>query len=83
EQGLQVVALDLDRPARVVTTEEVTICSPFWPHQDWLGRCGAHFVGLNARDLPFDYEGRPATELVADNWDRHLPELRRRVGLAA
>jgi len=82
EQGLQVVALDLDRPARVIGTDEVTICSPFWPHQNRLGRCGAHFVGLNTRNLPFDYYGRPATELVAEHWDRYLPELRRRVGLS-
>jgi hypothetical protein len=80
EQGLQVVALDRPREAIVVPTEEVTICSPFWPHQPNLGRSGAHFVGLNSRNLPFDYYGRPATECVLENWQRHLPRLRRLVG---
>lgn len=81
EQGLQVVALDLDRPAHVVSTEDVTICSPFWPHQPHLGRAGAHFVGLNARDLPWRYYDRPASECVAENWARHRAELYTRVGL--
>lgn len=80
EQGLQVVALDRPRPAVVVPTEEVSICSPFWPHQPNLGRSGAHFVGLNSRNLPFEYYGRPATECVRENWQRHLPRLRRLVG---
>lgn len=83
EQGLQVVALDLGRPAHVVTSEDVTICSPFWPHRPELGRCGAHFVGLNSRALPWSYYDRPATECVIENWERHRAELHDRVGLAA
>jgi hypothetical protein len=81
EQGLQVVALDRPREAIVVTTDEVTICSPFWPHQPSLGRSGAHFVGLNSRSLAFDYYGRPASDCVRDNWQQHLPRLRRLVGV--
>jgi hypothetical protein len=81
EQGLQVTAMDRPRPALVVPTDDVTICSPFWPHQAWLGRCGAHFVGLNTKDLPFAYYGRPARERVLENWRWYLPELHRRVGL--
>ncbi|WP_230530902.1 hypothetical protein [Microvirga roseola] len=81
EQGLQVVALDLDREAHVVTTDEVTICSPFWPHQPYLGRTGAHFVGLNARNLPWSYYDRPATECVLENWQQHRAEMYGRVGL--
>lgn len=75
EQGLQVAALLRSGPVHVVPTEEVTICSPFWPHETQLGRSGAHFVGLNARCLPFRYYGRPASECVAENWDRLYPEL--------
>ncbi|MBP2312588.1 hypothetical protein [Azospirillum soli] len=82
EQGLQVVALDLGRPAHVVSTADVNLCSPFWPKVPELGRAGAHFVGLNARNLPWNYYDRPATECVIENWRNHRPELYRRVGLA-
>jgi hypothetical protein len=81
EQGLQAAALDLGRPAHVVPIEEVTICSPFWPHQPRLGRAGAHFVGLNARALPWDWHGRPASEVTAENFAAHRAELAARVGL--
>src|SRR5690606_16537641 len=80
EQGLQVALLERSGPVHVVRTEEVTICSPFWPHQPWLGRCGAHFVGLNARELPWRYYDRPATECVIESWERLKPELEARVG---
>ena len=81
EQGLQVVALDLDRPARVVSAEDVSICSAFWPHSPKLGKTGAHFVGLNAHNLPWSYFDRPASECVAENWLRHRPELYRKAAL--
>lgn len=81
EQGLQVVALDLNRPAHVVSTSDVTICSPFWPQTPELGRAGAHFVGLNTRNLPWNWYDRPARECVVENWERHRPELYARVGL--
>jgi hypothetical protein len=81
EQGLQAVALDLGRPAYIVSTDEVTICSPFWPQQPHLGRVGAHFVGINARQLPWSYYDRPASECVAENWLRHRPAICRRIGL--
>jgi hypothetical protein len=80
EQGLQAVAFDLDRPAHIVSTEDVTICSPFWPQQPHLGRVGAHFVGLNARSLPWSYYDRPASECVAENWSKHRAELHRLTG---
>ncbi|HSV02673.1 MAG TPA: hypothetical protein VLI41_05655 [Phenylobacterium sp.] len=82
EQGLQVAALSLDGAPRVVSTADVAICSPFWPHQWDLGRCGAHFVGLNARDLPWRYYDRPATEVRIEHWEHHRAELYRRVGLS-
>jgi hypothetical protein len=81
EQGLQVAALSLDGPPLVVRSEDVSICSPFWPHQPELGRCGAHFVGLNARDLPWRYYGRPATEVRIEHWERRRPEVYARLGL--
>jgi hypothetical protein len=82
EQGLQVAALSLDGPPLVVSTEEVSICSPFWPHQPELGRCGAHFVGLNARCIPWRYYDRPATEVRIEHWEAQRPALYARVGLA-
>jgi hypothetical protein len=63
-----------------VTLEEVTVCSPFHPHLPHLGRCGAHFVGLNARTIAWDYCGRPADECMAEHWARHRGELHARTG---
>jgi hypothetical protein len=81
EQGLQIAALNLDGKARVVTTAEVSICSPFHPHRPELGTCGAHFIGLNTRHIPWRYYDRPATEVRLAHWNEHRPELYRRVGL--
>ncbi|HZS35828.1 MAG TPA: hypothetical protein VFF06_03330 [Polyangia bacterium] len=81
EQGLQVAALERAAELRVVGVDDVTICSPFPPHLPHLGRAGAHFVGLNARTLPFRYYQRPAEEVRADHWDALRPELYRRLGL--
>ncbi len=82
EQGLQVAALSLAAPPSVVPLAEVTICSPFPPHLPHLGRCGAHFCGLNAFDLGWRLGDRPASELVRDHWARHRPVIYERVGLA-
>jgi len=77
EQGLQVAAFAQDRPLTFVATEEVALCSPFWPLQPHLGTCGAHFVGLNAHRLPWHWYDRPASEVLAEHWDRLRPELER------
>ncbi len=68
EQGLQVAALTTSSPVEIVSTTDVAICSPFPPHSAELGRCGAHFVGLNARNLPWEYYGRPASEIRRAHW---------------
>lgn len=81
EQGLQVAAVSRPGPPLAVTTEEVSICSPFFPHQPERGRCGAHFVGLNARDIPWTYYHRPAIEVRLEHWTRHRPALYDLVGL--
>jgi hypothetical protein len=83
EQGLQIAALSLQKPPLVVGLEEVTICSPFYPHLPYLGRCGAHFVGINVRNIPWSYYGQPATELRLKHWRDNRAELYRRVGLEA
>ena len=82
EQGLQVAALSLARRPLVVSTRAVTICSPFYTHQQHLGECGAHFVGINARTLPWDYYGRPAVECLRDHWRRLRPAIEARVRAA-
>jgi hypothetical protein len=83
EQGLQYAALSLAKPPFVVSVQEVTICSPFPPHIDRVGSCGAHFVGLNVRQLPWQLDGRAATEYIRDNWLRHRHTLYERVGAGA
>jgi hypothetical protein len=83
EQGLQVAALERLGPVHVVTVDDVTICSPFPPHLPNLGKSGAHFVGTNARSLPWSLEGRPASEYIDEHWRLHLPRLRERVSAVA
>ncbi len=79
EQGLQTAALEAFGAPLVVSAEQVTICSPFPRHVPHLGSHGAHFVGVNAPELPWSYVGRPATDWIAEHWDRHREELHRRV----
>ncbi|MDQ3810491.1 MAG: hypothetical protein M3336_09390 [Chloroflexota bacterium] len=81
EQGLQVAALSMLSEPEVVSIDDVSICSPFPPHRLELGRCGAHFCGLNARHFSWQLEGRYAEEWIDEHWRGHLPRLRERVGL--
>jgi hypothetical protein len=90
ELGLQIAALTRDEPPCVVPVADVTICSPFPPHHLALGRCGAHFVGINAKQL--DRPGRDkkddashddnSTENFREHWRRHRQRLFELVGLA-
>ncbi|CCE06132.1 conserved hypothetical protein [Bradyrhizobium sp. STM 3843] len=81
EQGLQIAVLDHLGSPLLVETSEVTICSPFYPHDPELGRSGAHFVGLNTRVLPWDYYGKPATEVRLAHWHAVRPQVHERLGL--
>jgi hypothetical protein len=81
EQGLQVALVSCGCAPFVVGVESVSICSPFSPHLPWLGACGAHFVGLNAKSLPWTLDGRPATDHIRAHWLRHRDAVRRLVGL--
>ncbi|MBV8570253.1 MAG: hypothetical protein JO319_06555 [Acidobacteriaceae bacterium] len=76
EQGLQAAVL-LQTRLYVVSTEDVSICSPFPNHQHTLGTCGAHFVGLNPKRLPWKLNGRGAHELIRARWQQYAPELAR------
>lgn len=81
EQGLQMAALSLDGvEPKVVRIDEVSICSPFPPHLPHLGSCGAHFVGVNARSLPWTFEGRPGVAHLQDHWNHWRAEVARLVG---
>jgi hypothetical protein len=82
EQGLQVAAVSRAEAPYVVRVHEVTICSPFPPHLPHMGRCGAHFVGVNERHYAWASEGRPAEDWIAEHFDRHRGALLERVGLA-
>jgi hypothetical protein len=82
EQGLQVAALTRTSPVRVVSLNEVSICSPFPPHLPTLGTHGAHFVGLNAKHLPWDLNGVPAVQHIRAHWDRCATELYARIGIS-
>ena len=81
EQGLQIAAVSRPGPPLAVTTDEVSICSPFHPHVAERGTCGAHYVGLNARNIPWRYYDRPATEVRLEHWARQRPALYRLVGV--
>ncbi|HMB04203.1 MAG TPA: hypothetical protein VKP69_10760 [Isosphaeraceae bacterium] len=83
EQGLQVAAVSRAVAPWVVTAGDVTICSPFPPHRPELGRCGAHFVGRNAKSLPWSLEGRPAVDWIDEHWRRRREMLYERVGITA
>jgi hypothetical protein len=81
EQGLQVAALSRQCPPAVVPVSDVAICSPFPPHVPDLGRCGAHFVGLNvARPRP--YCDAATLARIAAHWDGLQAEIKRRCGSA-
>lgn len=81
EQGLQAAALARGAAMHVVSLDDVSICSPFPPHLPAPGRCGVHFVGLNARRLPWSYEGRPATHHLLEHWRRLRGFVYARVGI--
>jgi hypothetical protein len=73
EQGLQ-VALVTSEKHRVVTVREVSISGYFRPHLLELGSCGAHFVGVNGKHLPFAHEfwdGKKAE--IEQRFARHSP----------
>lgn len=81
EQGLQIAAVSRGADPLVPPVEDIAICSPFPPHSPEPGRCGAHFVGLNTRVLPWDFHGRPARAVRVEHWRRLRPEIYSRVGL--
>lgn len=75
EQGLQAATLCRSN-LLLVPTADVTICSAFPMHQHRLGRCGAHFVGLNPKTLPWrSADGRPMHEPIRDAWHRHSQSI--------
>lgn len=80
EQGLQLAAVSRVCSPGLVRLDEVTICSPFPPHLPHLGTAGAHFCGLNANVLPWDFYGRPAIDCVREHWLTHRAEIAARVG---
>ncbi len=81
EQGLQAAAMARTAPLHLVRSSEVSLCSPFWPKRPLFGTCGAHFTGMNAAHIPWNYYDRSADEWLAEHWERSRPELYHRAGL--
>jgi hypothetical protein len=82
EQGLQAATL-LRSKLAVVSTQDVSICSPFPNHQQHLGRRGAHFVGLNPKRLPWILEGRFAHEVIREFWGSQKSQVSALISAAA
>jgi hypothetical protein len=80
EQGLQVAALHRSFKLHVVPVSDVAIASPFPPHLPQLGRCGAHFCGLNGKHYGWTLDGLPAECHLDAFFRRHLETLRSHVG---
>ena len=86
EQGLQAAAMAslpglLGGNLHLVRLGEVNLSSPFWPKTPAFGICGAHFIGMNARHIPWNYYDRPADDWLADHWTASRPELYARASL--
>lgn len=81
EQGLQSTAMFRCDPLCLVSTREVSICSPFWPRSPEFGTCGAHFVGMNSRHTNWNYYDRPADLWLDEHWARSRPLLYAIAGL--
>lgn len=79
EQGLQIAALERSGNPYVINTQDVSICSVFPQHMRCPGRSGAHFVGLNARQLPWTINGRSISQAIRENWDRWKPHVQNSV----
>jgi len=82
EQGLQSAAMFRCDPLHLVSTREVSICSPFWPRSPAFGACGAHFVGMNSPHTAWDYYDRPADLWLDEHWARCRPRLYAIAGIA-
>jgi hypothetical protein len=80
EQGLQVAALQRSGKLHVVSLDDVAIASPFPPHLRRLGRCGAHFCGLNGKHYDWSIDGLPAEHYLDRFFHQHLETLRANVG---
>jgi hypothetical protein len=78
EQGLQAAVLSRHTLFKV-GIDDVTICSPFSMHQQALGRCGAHFVGINPKNSPWILNGRPGHHATRENWLRWRPQVVERI----
>lgn len=76
EQGMQVAAVSQAGDPVVVPLADVAICSPFPPHGATLGRCGAHFVGLNMC-APRPQHGctQESLDAIAAFWDARLMQV--------
>ncbi|WP_137387765.1 hypothetical protein [Rhodoligotrophos defluvii] len=82
EQGLQAAALMTFTRCLHVSLADVSLCSPFSPNTTGFGENGAHFIGINVKQIPWHYYGRPADDWIDEHWRRCRPALSRLVGMA-
>lgn len=82
EQGLQAAAVCRMEPLFLVQTTEVSLCSPFWPRSPEFGTCGAHFVGMNAHHIPWNYYDRPADIWLEEHWRNKRDLLYQKAGFS-
>jgi hypothetical protein len=78
EQGLQAAVLSRRTLFRV-GIDDVSICSAFPMHHQALGHCGVHFVGINAKTMPWILNGRPGHHATRENWLRWRPQVVQRI----
>lgn len=81
EDALHVDALTSHAPPVVVGLDDVSVCSPFPPHSQSFGRCGAHFCGLDARGLGSDLDEPRVEEAVKEHFHGVRRDLYERVGI--
>jgi hypothetical protein len=78
EQGLQVAMVTCEKH-RVVPLRDVSICGYFRPHLLHLGECGAHFVGINTKSTPWEWNGRAGEKYIHEFWDMTKVDLIKRL----
>ena len=79
EQGLQVAAITLRTAPFLVRTTDVTICSPFRPHQPYVADAGAtSSESIRSRSRGPTTAG-PALEVLHDHWRRLRATLAARI----
>jgi hypothetical protein len=79
EQGFQYAAVSAEKEPYIVSVDDVSVCSPFPPHLPSPGRYGVHCVGLNAKLLPWEFNGKRGDYYVREKWRKMKKEIAGRI----